>query len=173
VAADPPVAPQPLPRPPGRRFEPWPFGLALLLLAGIGASLAFFAVASANPDAEVVDDAYRAGLQVNEALREQRRAEELGFRMELGARPAPGGVALQVAVTDADGAPAAIERVVVRRERPAEGGFDADFELGRHGEGFAGRIPLPRHGRWRLVAIAEVGGAPLRRVFSFEMRAGS
>ena len=119
-----------------------------------------------------MDDAYRAGLEVNQALRDQRRAEALGFRIALGARPAPDGVALRVAVTDADGAPAAARRVVVRRERPAEGGFDADFELEPRGEGFAGHIPLPLRGRWRLVATAEVEGAPLRKVFSFEMRAG-
>jgi nitrogen fixation protein FixH len=159
-------------RPAGRRFEPWPLGLALLLLSGIGASLAFFAVASANPDAEVVDDAYRAGLQVNQELRAQRRAEALGYRLELRTREAPGGVAVDVSVTGAGGAPTSAESVVVRRVRPAEGGFDEDFELERRGEGFAGGIPLPLRGRWRLVATAQVDGAVLRRVFSLEMRAG-
>lgn len=154
-----------------RRFEPWPFGIALLLLAGIGGSLAFYAVAVANPDAEVVEDAYQAGLELNETLRAERRAEERGYRLDLRTRPGTDAVEVVVSVSDAAGAPAPAERVVVRRERPAEGGFDQEFELVPGEGGFVGRVPLPRPGRWRLVATADVEDASLRRVFS--LRKGS
>jgi hypothetical protein len=36
-----------------RRIEPWPIALAVALLAMIGASLAFYAIAVRHPDAEL------------------------------------------------------------------------------------------------------------------------
>jgi nitrogen fixation protein FixH len=146
------------------RREPWPFLLAGLLLAMMGGSLAFLAVASAHPDPLVADDTWRAGSRYNEALRQQQRAEALGLELQLEVQPAADGVQVAAEVLDADGAAVGVDRLVVRRERPAEGGFDADFELpgqqGRH----AGAIPLPRAGRWRLVVTAEHADARLRRV---------
>jgi len=38
-----------------RRFEPWPFVLALALLAMMGISLSFYAVAHMNPDPPVAE----------------------------------------------------------------------------------------------------------------------
>jgi hypothetical protein len=52
-----------------RRFEPWPWAVALLLAAMIGGSLGFYWVAATHPDPPVVDDAYRAGLEYAEHLR--------------------------------------------------------------------------------------------------------
>lgn len=151
-----------------RRVEPWPVALAGALLAMICVCLGFYAIAATHPDPEVVDDAYEAGLRINEELRARRRAAALGVVLALETRREPGGVEVRVTVTDARGAPAAAERVAVRRERPAEGGLDADFELARSGGGYAGLVPLPRPGRWRLVATATVGGEVVRRVFSLE-----
>ena len=59
------------------------------------------------------------------------------------------------------------------RERPAQGGFDEDFELERRTGEFTGRVPLPLAGRWRLVATAQVGDSSLRRVFSLESGAAA
>lgn len=150
--------------PPERRREPWPFLLAGLLLAMMAGSLGFLAVAAAHPDPLVAGDAGRAGRRYNAALREQRRAEALGLELRLEVLPTAEGVRVAAQVVDADGAAIDIDRVVVRRERPAEGGFDADFELpGRRGH-HAGRVPLPRAGRWRLVATAQHADARLRQV---------
>ncbi len=52
-----------------RSFEPWPWALAAALAAMIGISLGFYAIAAAYPDPPVVDDAWRAGLELNERLR--------------------------------------------------------------------------------------------------------
>jgi nitrogen fixation protein FixH len=145
-----------------RRIEPWPVGLALLLLAMIAGSLAFLAVAAAHPDPLVVEDAYVAGLQYNDAVRARRRAEALGVSLELTAEPRDGGMAVRVQARGPGGDPVRPQAVRVRRERPAEGGLDADFELRLQGGVWSGQIPLPRPGRWRLIASADVTGETLR-----------
>ncbi len=148
-----------------RRFEPWPFALAAALLTMMAIAVAFYAVAAANPDALVVDDAYAAGLAWNAGVRERERAEALGVELGLAVAPAEGGVAVHVTLAGAGGAPVSAERVTVRRERPAEGGLDADFELVPAGSGWRTELPLPRPGRWRLAVTAWVEGLPVRRAF--------
>jgi nitrogen fixation protein FixH len=151
-----------------RRIEPWP----LAVLGGLGSMIviciAVFAVARAHVDPVVVDDAYAAGLRVNETLRADLRAEALGVEMVLAGHIEDDAVRLRVALRDGSGAPFEASRVVVRRERPAEGGLDADFELALRGDAFEGEIPLPLPGRWRLRVHAEVEGETLRRVFWIE-----
>ena len=83
----------------GRR-EPWPWILAVLLLSMMSISLTFYAVASSNPDAMVVDDAYEAGLRYNEALRAQQRAEALGYRVDLTLAPAADAVRVLVVLRE-------------------------------------------------------------------------
>jgi nitrogen fixation protein FixH len=148
-----------------RRVEPWPLAVAALLLAMIATCLAFLAVASRNPDPLVVEDAWRAGRAYSESVRAARRAEALGWRLELATVPAPGGVDVRVTVPDRAAAQA-FSRVEVRRERPAEGGLDARFELSPADGAFAGRVPLPRRGRWHLVVRAENGGEAIERAFA-------
>jgi hypothetical protein len=48
--------------PPRRRPHPWPLGIALALLAMIGACLAFWAIAAAHPDPLVAEHP-RPGLE--------------------------------------------------------------------------------------------------------------
>lgn len=151
---------------PERGTSAWPLAVAGLLAAMVASSLAFYAVARLHPDPLVVDDAWRAGRGYSEAVRAARRGAEIGWRLELAAAPSPGGVAVQVAVVDREAAPVAPERVEVRRVRPAEGGLDERFALGRAGSGFAGRVPLPRPGRWHLVVRAERGAEAVERTFA-------
>jgi nitrogen fixation protein FixH len=151
--------------PTDRRFEPWPFAVAGLLAAMIAGSLAFAVVASRNPDPPVVTDSWSAGRAYSENVRAARRIEALGWRVDLATAPAPGGVDVRVGLHDAAGQPLAPGRVEVRRERPAEGGLDAGFELRRAEAGFAGHVPLPRPGRWRLVVRVEAGEEAVEQVF--------
>lgn len=153
------------PEPRERRFEPWPFILAAGLLFMIATSLSFYAVARANPDALVVSDAYEAGLRYNALQAERRAAQELGLDILLEATLVPGSAELRVAVVGADGTAVAASDVSVRRERPAEGGYDEDFSLAADDAGFVGEVPLPRPGRWRLVVTARVDGQTVRRAF--------
>lgn len=148
-----------------RGFEPWPFALAGGLLAMIAGSLTFYAIARANPDALVVGDAYEAGLRYNAEREERRAAEALGVDIELDAQLAPGSARVRVRVLGAGGGPVAARDVAVRRERPAEGGYDDDFPLDAAGAAFVGDVPLPLPGRWRLVVTARVGGHTVRRSF--------
>lgn len=148
-----------------RRVEPWPIGLVLLLLSMMTISVGFYGVAARHPDALVVDDAYEAGLRYNAELRERRLADALGVDLALRAEPAPGGVHLRVELMGPEGGAVRAERVVVRRLRPAEGGYDADFELARSGDVFTGELPLPRPGRWHLRVTARVEGHDVERTF--------
>jgi len=151
-----------------RRIEPWPVLLGALLLAMVGASVAFYFVAATNPDPVVVDDAYRAGLQYNEAQRTQRRAALLGYELALDTHIEGASANVTLRVRDRSGRDVVPEHASVRRVRPAEGGYDEIFELRGSGDAFAGRVPLPLPGRWRLVALARVEGKALER--SFDLR---
>lgn len=145
-----------------RGREPWPFAVAGLLGLTIAVSLGFAGAAIENPDPLVVEDAYAAGLAWNGARRARERADAAGWRFELAIEPVRDGVRVAVAALDAAGAPLAPESLRVRRVRPSEGGYDTDFEVGTDG---SVAIPLPRPGRWHLVAIAEKGGAVLERAY--------
>jgi nitrogen fixation protein FixH len=159
------------PQRPRAPIEPWPWILAALLFAMVAGSLAFYQVARANPDPLVVDDAYAAGLHYSERVRAERRAEALGWEVTLHATPDPGGAHVSVALRDATGSPLEATRASLRRERPAEGGLDAEFALrpaGAPGR-FEAQVPLPRRGRWRLVARFERGGETVERAFALEL----
>jgi len=152
------------------RIEPWPWILGALLLSMVTGSLAFYRVARTNPDPLVVDDAYAAGLHYSERVRAERRAEALGWQIGLRATTEPGAANLTVELHDASGAPLEVTRASVLRERPAEGGLDAEFALqpaGAPGR-LEARVPLPRPGRWRLVARIERDGRTVERAFALE-----
>lgn len=149
-----------------RRREPWPIALAAALCFMIGASIGFWRLATSHPDPLVVDDAYAAGRAYSERVRAARRTEALGWAIDLVAHPEPGRAALRVEVVDGDGAPLAADRVTVRRERPAEGGLDADVELAGADGRWTGVVALPRPGRWHLVVRAERDGAVAERTFA-------
>jgi nitrogen fixation protein FixH len=156
----------------GRRHEPWPLAVLAALLSMIAGCLALYVLAAAHVDALVIEDAYGAGLEVNENVRADRRAEALGMDLALEGQHDDGALRVRVELRHAAGGLAEASRVVVRRERPAEGGLDADFELAARGEGFEGDIPLPRPGRWRLRVTAAVEGETLRRVFLLDAPRG-
>jgi nitrogen fixation protein FixH len=149
-----------------RRVEPWPVALAAGLAAMIGVCLAFLWVAVRHPDPLVVEDTWRADPARSAELRERRRAEALGLDLRLEARPAGDGLRVRVTVLGPDGNRVPAQEVVVRRERPAEGGLDAEFALRAEGDAFVGSLPVPRPGRWRLAVTATVGGRPVRRHFA-------
>lgn len=151
------------------RIEPWPVAVVALLSFMIGSSVAFYRIAAAHPDPLVVRDAYESGRRYSDRVRAERRARDLGWSIELGATPRADGVGVRVALRDRDGTPLAAERVSVRRERPAEGGLDAEFPLAPGSRGFEGTIPLPRAGRWHLVVRAEHAHERAERTFRVRM----
>jgi len=111
----------------------------------------------------VIADAYQASLHYSEVIRAADRARALGWQLELNTELQADGAHAIATLRDATGAPLSAERVTLRRERPAEGGYDEEFALARSGEGWAGQIALPRQGRWQLVARAERDGERIER----------
>jgi nitrogen fixation protein FixH len=146
-------------------WEPWPWIVAGGLAASMAVSLAFARLALVHPDPLVVEDAYAAGLSWNRAQQEFARADAAGWRLDLTATADGDAVRVAVAARDGAGAQLREARLSVRRVRSSEGGYDAEFEL--DGDGTA-RIPLPRPGRWLLVASATRDGAMLERSYQVQ-----
>jgi nitrogen fixation protein FixH len=146
------------------RIEPWPWIVAGCLLSMIAISLSFAAVAHRRPDSLVVDDAYRAGLSWNDEQRARARGDAAGWRFDLEVRPERDAVWARVRLLDRDGVPLRPDRLELTRVRPSEGGYDRAFDAGEEGV----RVPLPRPGRWHLVATARLGDRVLERVYRVE-----
>jgi nitrogen fixation protein FixH len=144
------------------RTEPWPWFVIGSLATTIVVCLGFAHLAQVHPDPLVVDDAYTAGLAWNDAQKARERADAAGWQLDLSAVPEGDAVRVTLAARDAAGEPLRGARLSLRRVRPTEGGYDADVPV--DGDGVA-RVPLPRPGRWHLLATAERDGAVLERVF--------
>jgi nitrogen fixation protein FixH len=142
--------------------ELWPLGLMALLAAMMGVSVAFYQISKRFPDA-VIADAYQTGLHYSEGVRAAERARALGWQLELRTEIEAEGARAIATLRDAAGAPLRAERVTLRRERPAEGGYDEAFAMAPSGEGYAAEVALPRGGRWQLVAQAERDGERIER----------
>ena len=140
--------------------EPWPFALAALLAAMIGTSVGFYGIAARNPDPTVAGDSFQASARFADEARAEARASAQGWTLDVTTAANATGVAVGARLLGADGQPLVADRLSVRRERPAEGGFDADFAI-------AGDEPievaLPRTGRWSLTVRAERGDAVVQR----------
>ena len=145
--------------------EPWPWIVAGSLMAVIAVSLTFARAAVMHPDPLVVDDAYAAGLAWNGAQEALARGEAAGWHLVLTAAAEADGVRVAVVAKDGAGRPLRAAELSVRRVRPSEGGYDAEFPID---DGGAAHIPLPRPGRWLLVARAAGDGAALERVYQVQ-----
>jgi nitrogen fixation protein FixH len=146
-----------------RRREPWPFALAGALGAMVVVLGAFLGIAITHPDSVLVEDSFAASARYDAAVRASDRAAASGSSLDLALEPTAGGVRARLTLRDAGGAAIAVERVRVRRERPAEAGLDAEIEATRDGDGWTALVPLPRPGRWVVEAHAERGDEALIR----------
>jgi nitrogen fixation protein FixH len=148
-----------------RRIEPWPFAIAALLAAMIGTSVGFYRIAAANPDGLVSPDAFQAGIAYADGLRDAQAAHARGWTLDVATEAAPGGVLVTARLRDDAGATLAIDRASLRRERPAEHGFDAPFPLRADAASgaLAADVALPRPGRWRLALAVERDGLRVER----------
>jgi len=142
--------------------ELWPLGLMALLAAMMGVGVAFYQISKRFPDA-VIGDAYQTGLHYSEGIRAADRARALGWQLDVRTEVQADGARAVATLRDAAGAPLTAERVTLRRERPAEGGYDEEFVMARSGESYTKDVSLPRRGRWQLVALAEREGERIER----------
>lgn len=141
-------------------IEPWPIALAALLAAMMGTSIGFYRVAARNPDPTVAGDSFLAGAHFADEARAAERASARGWTLDVTTEQTAAGVAVAARLLGADGLPLGADRVSVRRERPAEGGYDAEFAIA----GDASReVALPRAGRWSITVRAERGDAVVQR----------
>jgi len=142
--------------------ELWPLGLMALLAAMMGVGVAFYQISKRFPDA-VIGDAYQTGLHYSEGIRAAERARARGWQLDVRTEVQADGARAVATLRDAAGAPLTAERVTLRRERPAEGGYDEEFVMARSGESYTKDVSLPRRGRWQLVALAEREGERIER----------
>jgi nitrogen fixation protein FixH len=136
-------------------------GMALVLAAFLGAAVS-------HPDPVIVRDAYAASQRYDAALRAADRASQLGLRLELAAEPAPGGTQVALRLIGADARVLEADRVLVHRERPAQGGFDAAVEATPTADGWTAFVALPLPGRWIVEARAERGEESVSRRIAVE-----
>lgn len=141
-------------------IEPWPIALAALLAAMIGTSVGFYRVAASNPDPAVSGDSFLAGERFADEARAAQRASARGWTLDVTTQQTAAGVAVAANLLGADGAVLGADRLSVRRERPAEGGYDAEFAV--TGDD-AFEVALPRAGRWSITVRAERDGAVVQR----------
>jgi nitrogen fixation protein FixH len=133
----------------------------------IGTSMGFLRVALRHPDPVVSADVFQANLQVAADARAAALGREQGLALDVRTEATPGGVVVNAQLRGAGGGAIDADRWSLRRERPAEGGLDADFALGGDG---AALVPLPRPGRWEIAVRAERGDAAAEQRVAVWMR---
>ena len=137
----------------------WPIGLALLLAAGLAASIAFLWIASHQLPDLMRDNTWSAGAEYNAEVRAQDDARARGWELELRAERSSTGVHVELVPKSAhDPLPTPLD-VSLRRERPERTDFDADFPLEPAGDRWVADVPLPLAGRWISTTLS------LRRVW--------
>ncbi|HEY8156239.1 MAG TPA: FixH family protein [Myxococcota bacterium] len=151
-----------------RGREPWPLAIVGLLLVMAAVLAGFLSAALLHPDPVIVSDSYAASQRYDSALRAADRASQLGLRVTLTAQPAPGGTRVAVRLLGADGRALPADRVLVHRERPTQGGFDASVEATPDSDGWTAFVALPLPGSWILEARVERGGELVSRRIAVE-----
>lgn len=127
--------------------EPWPW----LLMAGpfvvviAGVITAWLAIRS--NDGLVADDYYKQGLAINQQLRRDHKADELG----IGGEMMRSGEMLRV-MLKADSGVIMPERLTLRVAHPTRAGMDQVVELLAEGNGmFIGKLNSDISGRWHVL----------------------
>jgi nitrogen fixation protein FixH len=151
------------------RYEPWPLAIAGSLLAMAVVLALFLWTAISHPDPVLVNDTYAAGQRYNEELQATDRAVALGWQLDVRAAPTPLGARVAMRLVDAQGRALSADHASLRRERPAQGGFDQTVALKSEADGVTAEVPLPLPGRWWLEARIEHEGAALVRRIAIEM----
>jgi hypothetical protein len=144
----------------------WPVALALVLAAGLAASVGFWWIASHRPPEVLPVNTWAASAEWNTSQRARELARERGWRLDVRAERVPGGVSVEILPTSSrEPLPESLE-VTLRRERPERVDFDEDVPLDAERRAV---IPLPLSGRWLLIARAGDASAFVERSFAVEV----
>ncbi|MBP5858675.1 FixH family protein [Marivibrio halodurans] len=144
------------------RFTGWHMAGVLGLFFGtiilVNATLAIFA--SGTWTGLVVKNSYVASQHFNESMAAAEEQAALGWSGRLALH----GNRLEFRLTDADGAPVAVERVVASLGRPAHEGADHDVLLAPLGDGAHGATDVLAPGPWKADLVADLPGGGVWRM---------
>ena len=135
-----------------RPARAWPLGVAAALLATAAGYAVLFRAATGPGAAVVEPDYYRRAVAWDSTARAERRAGELGWRLEadLGALTRAGSV-LTARLADRSGAPLDGARLRVSAVHNLDAAHPVAAELAPAGAGaYATRLPLAHAGLWEL-----------------------
>lgn len=144
--------------------EPWPWLLMAGPAAVVVAGIATIWIAIVSSDGLVVDDYYKQGLAINQAIQRDVLAAQRGYQATVTVRAGAREIVVLLAALPDSRLP---ETMYLRITHPTRAGMDALVLLRRNGTGaFAGVLPALGKGRrillledtqstWRLTADAE------------------
>ena len=138
------------------RWIPWSFvGFFAVVLAANGIMIAFALSSWTGLDAK---DAYRRGVQYNQALEAAARQAELGWRSRIAFNDAGGRAGrLEFELADRTGAPLRHADVRAAIVRPTTAGHDFATRLEESAPGrYAAIVAFPLAGQWEVRVLAEV-----------------
>jgi hypothetical protein len=135
--------------------EPWPWILAAGPVAVILAGIVTVWLAITSSDGLVADDYYKQGLEVNQVIQRDRKAEELGFQAEV---LSGNNGSFRVFLSSTQGA-ALPEKLRLKLAHPAKAGFDQEITLASDGQGaYSGKLNNPLVGNRWLVHLEDESG---------------
>ena len=132
--------------------EPWPWIIIAGPASAVVAGLTMLWLAVDSNDGLVVDDYYKQGLAINQAIQRDRAASEMRYRAV--ATLTGGGTRIRAAVSSASGSPlpAALH---LHLAHPTRAGKDQTLLLrAQPGGGYEASVRPPEAGRW-LVTIED------------------
>jgi hypothetical protein len=136
--------------------EPWPWILAAGPIAVILAGVVTVWLAITSNDGLVADDYYKRGLEVNQVIQRDRKAEELGLQAEIF-QGGEGAFRVMLSSTRSAALP---EKVKLYLAHPAKAGFDLEITLASDGQGvYSGKLNHPITGSRWLVRLEDETGA--------------
>ncbi len=129
--------------------EPWPWLLMAGPAAVVVAGIATLWIAVATSDGLVVDDYYKKGMAINQAIQRDVLAAQRGYRATVAVAPEGRGVSVRLSATAQDMEPPTLRMLIVH---PTRDGMDGLVLLRRAAPGvYHGVLPAVADGRRILV----------------------
>ena len=136
-----------------QRGRAWPFAIAGILLAGVGANVGLIILAASDPSAAVEQDYYRKALAWDAEMAQQQRNIALGWSvhsaLQLGKEGADGS--LELTLVDGAGKPLTGADVTALVMHNARAAAVQSVSLRDMGDGrYTARVAARRPGLWEI-----------------------
>lgn len=139
-------------------FNPWPYGLAAVLISFCVIQLSLVTMASSGFEGLDEVEYYRHGIEYGKEIDRQERQRDLGWtiahNLEQAGQPQE-QFPLRIAMLDADHKPVMHARVKLKLGRPATLRDDQHYDLKEVGPGIYGGDLKLTPGKWKLELEAE------------------